>query len=304
MSKRGNGRGALLFFTRAPNRVVSLVPSMTESVIDLHAGAHLIGVTDYCPKPPKTDREVTRIGGTRTFDPGAVIDLKPDLIMANQEENPKPAVEELEQAGLRVWVTFPRTVEQAMSTLWTLVDLFRVHDLATERLRTLELTLEWTTRASRNQQPVRVFCPIWRSEPDAGQDWWMTFNRDTYAHDVLARCGGVNIFSDRLRRYPLEADLGLAPPEPPEERDVRYPRVTSAEVCALDPEVILLPSEPFPFADDDVAHMRRLLHTTRAVATDRIYRIDGRMVTWHGTRLAHALTDLPSYLQAHESSPS
>ena len=82
----------------------------------------------------------------------------------------------------------------------------------------------------------------------------MTFNADTYAHDLLRICGGENVFAERERQYPLKADLGEAEPMLPmirasAGRDTRYPRVTMEEVEAAQPDVILLPSEPFQFTE-------------------------------------------------------
>jgi ABC-type Fe3+-hydroxamate transport system substrate-binding protein len=145
-----------------------------------------------------------------------------------------------------------------------------------------------------------VFCPIWR-EPaaEAGPAaWWMTGNRATYLHDVLAVCGGQNVFAARERRYPLAADLDPAAlPEPPQpDRDTRYPRVTPAEVAAAAPEVILLPSEPYPFGAADLGAFDAWPDLP-AVAQGRVQLVDGAMLTWPGTHLARALAELPALLQ-------
>jgi ABC-type Fe3+-hydroxamate transport system substrate-binding protein len=125
----------------------------------------------------------------------------------------------------------------------------------------------------------------------------MTFNAGTYCHDVLARCGGRNVFADRDRRYPLEADLGEQAPEDPGGRDIRYPRVTVEEVRQLDPQCILLPQEPFAFNEADRDQIRNALEDTAAVRADRVHIVDGRLLTWHGTHLARSLAELPGLLQ-------
>jgi len=266
----GNGHVELMHFNRAPQRVVSLVPSVTDSLFQLGAGDSLVGVTDYCPVPMSATKPPSRVGGTRTVDTERVAALKPDLVIANQEENPKDAVEALEESGVQVWVTFPKSPYDALRILHTLTQLFRL-PAAAIRIETLERTLDWTARSTPDRRP-RVFCPIWFEEQSALGSWWMTFNADTYAGDLLRVCGGDNVFADRERCYPLGADLGAA-----------------------DPEVILLPSEPFAFGEGHVELVRKLLPESNAVRHDRVHRVDGRLITWHGTKMAQALAELPSY---------
>jgi len=294
----GNGHIELLNFSAAPKRVVSLVPSMTQSLIDLGAAEALVGVTDYCPLPAAASA-VDRVGGPRDFSPETVAGLNPDLVIADQEENSRQGVEALEAAGLSVWLTFPKSVEQVIQLLHTIVRLFRLQQ-AMAQIQVLEVTLDWMRRADTSHR--RVFCPIWFEAASDGP-WWMTFNADTYAHDVLRWCGGHNVFAERQRRYPLEADLGRGGAEAPLERDVRYPRVTLAEIVGAAPEVILLPDEPFTFAQSHEAELVSLLGETPAVRSGRVHRVDGTLIAWPGTRTARALAELPSYLAA-DAAPS
>jgi len=293
----GNGRSTLLVFTRAPQRVVSLIPSMTDTLVELGVGGSLVGVTDYCRLPAELDGQVRRVGGTRTADASAIQSLLPDIVMANQEENEKPLVEALEADGMSVWVTFPRSVRESLDVLWQVIDLFRIPRSA-PRLQVLEATLDWTMRAAGETRRPRVFCPIWHERTPDGEPWWMTFNAGAYAHDVLWVCGGENAFATRERQYPLEADLGLRPAEGAAGRDTRYPRVGAAEIIAARPEVILLPDEPFHFGEADERQLRTALEDTPAAKANRIHRVDGTLVTWHGTRLGKALAELPALLQA------
>src|SRR5215813_10122637 len=92
-----------------PRRVVSLVPSVTESLFDLNLGDRLIAITDYCVYPEAGVARLPRIGGTKNPDVGRIINLSPDLVIANQEENRKEDVLALQEAGIPVWVMFPRT---------------------------------------------------------------------------------------------------------------------------------------------------------------------------------------------------
>jgi len=277
--------------TEPPQRVVSLVPSVTESLFDLNLGERLIAITDYCIYPEAGVAGLPRIGGTKNPNIEQIIALKPDMVIANAEENRREDIESLQQAGVAVWVTFPRTVADAINLLWNIMHVF---DDATmvPRVRLIEQTMDWVQGISRANEdhPPRVFVPIWL-------DPLMTFNADTYSHDLLRVCGGLNVFAERQRNYPLKADLGSGEPYPPdriEGRDTRYPRITLEEVEAAQPDVILLPSEPFQFTEAHVPIFARL--DVPAAHSNRIHLVDGSLLTWRGTRLAHALNAIPSLL--------
>ena len=292
MADDGNGRKTALTFHHPPRRVVSLVPSMTESIFDLGFGESVVGITDYCTKPAAALAHLPRLGGPKNPHLSKIIDLKPELVLANWEENSRQTVEALEDAGLFVWVTFPKSVRNALDVLWTLVGLYSSRQAAI-RMEVLEMSLDWARNSAAESQPMRYFCPIWHDETSAGLPWWMTFNADTYAHDLLSIMGGENIFASRTRRYPLEADLGLVQAQEAGERDVRYPRVTFAEITSADPQVILLPDEPYVFSEAQRQELVTLLAESEAVRAGRIYPVDGSLITWHGSRLAHALRELP-----------
>jgi ABC-type Fe3+-hydroxamate transport system substrate-binding protein len=293
MPSSGNGHKRSITFDHPPQRVVSLVPSLTESMFELGLGSALVGITDYCIYPAEAVSRLPRIGGTKNPRVTEIVALKPELVLANQEENTRQTVEAIEAQGVFVWVTFPKTVREALDVLWTLTGVF-FNRTAAIRLETLELTLDWAISSSLDVTPRRYFCPIWEEDESDGNRWWMTFNRYTYCHDVLRIAGGENVFADRERRYPLAADLGNAASEEAGDRDTRYPRVTLDEICSLQPEMILLPSEPFSFNEGHVDVFKEIFAGTPAAQQDRIILVDGSLITWHGTRLARALQELPA----------
>ena len=280
--------------TQPPRRVVSLVPSVTESLFDLSLGDRLVAITDYCIYPREGVAGLPRIGGTKNPDVKRIIELAPDLVIANQEENRKEDVLALEAAGVPVWVTFPHTVADAFNLLWSIMHIFD-EPVMVPRVRLMEQTMDWIWRISERKledNPCRVFVPIWL-------DPLMTFNADTYAHDLLRVCGAVNVFADRDRQYPLKADLGQGESLPENDpaiigRDKRYPRVTMEEVEAAQPDMILLPSEPFAFTQEHVALFAGL--DVPAARHGQISLVDGSLLTWHGTRLAYALDIIPGLL--------
>jgi ABC-type Fe3+-hydroxamate transport system substrate-binding protein len=289
----------------APATVVSLVPSITESMFDLNLGNRLIGRTEYCIYPADKVDMIPALGGTKNPDVERIISMKPGLVMANFEENRKQDVEAIQAAGIPVWVTFPRTIQEALNLLWNIMYLFdetsmvmrvRLIEQVNDRLRNLAEARE------QDEGLPKVFVPIWyetlaaSDNPSKPDSYLMTANKDTYLNDVLYTCGAENVFAHRERLYPLKADLGeaesLAADDPRiEGRDTRYPRITLEEVEKAQPDVILLPSEPFQFTEKHIALFKNL--DVPAAKHDRIHLIDGSLLTWHGTRVAYALDQLP-----------
>jgi ABC-type Fe3+-hydroxamate transport system substrate-binding protein len=189
-------------------------------------------------------------------------------------------------------VTYPRTVQDVFNLLWDIMDVFHETSMV-PRIRLIEYQYDWAQSISQRRENdgdvIKTFVPIW-NEP------LMTFNADTYSHDLLRVCGGTNVFAERERRFPLKADLGQSEPLPEDDarvdgRDTRYPRVTLDEVVAAQPDVILLPSEPYPFDESHIALFKAL--DIPAAHNDRIHLIDGSYLTWHGTRVAYALNTFP-----------
>ncbi len=286
------------YLPNPPRRVVSLVPSLTESLFDLGFGASVVGVTDYCIHPSEKLTGLKRLGGTKNANVTDILNCQAELILANQEENSPETIHALQAAGQTIWLSFPQTVDETLADLRSLADLYQ-NDNAFLAVDMLECNLEFVRAVTADQPPQRVFCPIWQGEQD-GQPWYMTCNAQTYTSDLLKVFGGQNVFTKRPRRYPLSADLKNEMGEPAAERDTRYPRVSLEEIRAAQPEIILLPSEPFYFDLNHQAELQNLLAETPAVQNKRIYRLEGSLLTWPGTRLGKALTQLPAYFQPTE----
>lgn len=275
-----------------PRRVISLVPSMTESLFELGYGQTVVGVTDFCSSPPLETARLPKVGGPKDARLDDIRALRPDLVLANQEENSKELVEGLVSAGIPVWLTFPKTVRESLNDLWELTRMIPGKSAAL-RLRLLEDSLQWAELGLADRPQQMYFCPIWQESADDGTRWWMTFNQDTYSDDLVRICGGVNVFSERKRQYPLEANWTQTAPEDPGKRDVRYPVVSVEDIRAAMPEVILLPSEPFNFWNQSDELWMDLFSETPAVKNHRIVHVDGSLLSWCGTRLGRALAELP-----------
>jgi ABC-type Fe3+-hydroxamate transport system substrate-binding protein len=206
-------------------RVVSLVPSLTESVAVTRRDA-LVGATDWCTHP--ADLEVTRVRGTKNPDVRSVVALQPDLVLANQEENRELDVRRLREAGVPVWVTVIETVPQALESMTRLF---------TEGLGWgCPGWLSGVRDAWERPVPevrARVVVPIWR-------DPWMVVGRDTFTGDLLRRLGYANVFA--------------------EHRD-RYPAVELSEIDQSGADLAVLPDEPYAFAADDGPEALRTVPT-------------------------------------------
>ncbi len=244
-----------------PRRIVSLVPSLTETLFAWGAGDRVVGITDYCIHPRDGVAIKPRVGGTKNPRVRDILALSPDLVIVNVEENRKADIEALEANGVPVFVTFPRTVREAVAELRVLGALAGTPNAEA----TIAPVEAWLSHLPSPAVRPRVFIPIWR-------DPWMTANGETYIGDLIETCGGTNIFRERRRQFRR--------PEP--ERDTRYPHVTLAEVAAASPDVVLLPDEPYRFGEQDAAELR-------GITNARIHLVDGTLVSWYGIRMARAL---------------
>ena len=283
--------GRAVQIPHAPQRLVSLVPSITEVLFSFGRGQQVLGITDYCTEPAAAVATKTKIGGTKNPDIAAILALRPDLVFAVAEENRRQDVERLAAARVPVYVFAPRTVRDGIDLLWRVADLLDCQPEVTGQIQAIEQDYAETVVFVARRQRVRVFCPIWK-------DPYMTINEDTYIHDVLRVCGGDNIFAHRQRRFPLAADLGQQPETTSErsaERDRRYPRITLEEMAALRPDVVLLPDEPYVFSQADIADFTPFPEVP-AVRDGRIFLIDGKMVSWYGPRIGHSLRTIRALL--------
>lgn len=273
-----------------PTSVVSLVPSVTESLFDLNLGERVIGRTDYCVYPVGQVDRVPKVGGTRNPDVSQIIRLNPDLVIVNQEENRREDVEALKDAGIHVWVTFPKLVSDVFNLLWNMMELFDETSMV-PRVRLIEYTYDWVRGMSADSDSPRVFVPIW-------YDPIMTAGGDTYLSNLLRVCGGENVFADPMYNQQLVSDAGTGN----ESEDVcvaetgqRYPVVSLEDVEQAQPEIILLPNEPYQFAEVHVRLFEQL--EVPAARNGRIHLIDGSLLTWHGTRIAYAFETIPALLR-------
>jgi ABC-type Fe3+-hydroxamate transport system substrate-binding protein len=258
--------GREFVFAAAPRRIVSLVPSWSELLFALGAVDALVGVTDYCVHPAEGVAAKRRIGGTKNPDLAAIEALRPELVIANKEENRRRDVERLEAAGVRVFVTYARTVPEAVAEMRA---LGRIVDRAAEAERLaaeVESALAELAAKPARRRP-RVAALVWR-------DPLMAVGGDTFANDVLERAGAENPFAS--------AAAG------------RYPRLERRELEAASPDVLLLPTEPYRFEERDRLEFLEL--DCPAARSGRVHLLEGELLSWYGPRMARALRTIAELL--------
>jgi ABC-type Fe3+-hydroxamate transport system substrate-binding protein len=240
-----------------PNRVVSLVPSLTESVVFLGAGQRLVGRTRYCVEPAGALAHVPTLGGTKDPAVDAIVALRPDLVLVSAEENRIEDVERLSSAGLRIENYHPRSVEDAAVAMLRLGESLGEAEPAMELAESCRRAAA-LVRDGLERSRVRTFCPVWRRP-------WMSFGKAVYVADLLRTVGCENVFDDG------ESD---------------WFEVSLEEVVERRPALILLPDEPYAFSPAHADELRR------AGLELPIVFIDGKDLSWYGPRLPGALQRL------------
>lgn len=239
-----------------PNRLVSLVPSMTETVCALGARDRLVGITRYCVHPAAELQSVPRIGGTKNPNRDKIAALAPDLIIANSEENRAEDLAWL-RARFPVLEHRPKTVVDAATAIRDLARLLDALDQAQPLLLRIEAQIARAQVEAIQRGELRVFYAVWR-------DPWMGANADTYIHDLLRRVGAVNVCTGMAARYP-EVDPGAL----------------HGQV-----DLVLLPSEPYAFTD---AERQQVLADELFGKDVPVLLCDGRDFCWHGAHTAEGL---------------
>ncbi len=235
----------------AAQRIVSLVPSLTELLADLGLDSEVVGLTRFCVHPEGWKARKAIVGGTKNVAPLGSKPLAPDLILASREENVREQVEALE-AFAPVHLTDISTVGGALEEIRRIGALVGRAPQAEALVADIARGFDALPAASGGA-PLRTLYLIWR-------DPWMTVGGDTYISDVMARGGFTNVCADQAR----------------------YPVLTPEAIRDLAPEVLLLSSEPYPFAEKHIAELQPLAPEARVVLAD------GEAFSWYGSRMRTA----------------
>jgi ABC-type Fe3+-hydroxamate transport system substrate-binding protein len=256
---RVDGRGRALQVPRPPERIVSLVPSTTETLFSLGLGDRVVGITRFCVHPKDHLQAIPKVGGTKDVDVDRVRALRPDLILGNCEENTREIFEALDD--LPLWASFPRDVDGALEDLVALGGLTGTELAAEALVSTISDRRASLRSAVTSAGLFRFVYLIWRRP-------WMRAGPDTFIARLLAEAGGIEALG------PAEA---------------RFPTVSPTELRGVD--LVLLSSEPFPFR---ARHVHELVE--QGVPADRIRFVDGELCSWHGARMAFSFPALQAWI--------
>ncbi|MBK0381151.1 helical backbone metal receptor [Mucilaginibacter segetis] len=246
--------GNSVFLSNTPKRIISVVPSQTELLFYLGLDQELIGITKFCVHPADKVKSVAKVGGTKQLNIPLIHQLKPDLIIANKEENEQSQIEEL-MAYYPVWISDINNLEIALQMITQIGEVVARTAVANNLVVDISRQFNYLKSAD---PALRAAYFIWRAP-------YMIAGTDTFINHLMGLCGFRNAFEEG-----------------------RYPQVSAEEIVAANPGVVLLSSEPYPFADKHIAEFNKLLPHAR------IMLVDGELFSWYGNRLLQA----PAYFNS------
>lgn len=246
--------GTVHSFAETPKRIISLVPSITETLYEMGLEEQIVGITRFCVHPYHFKSTKTVVGGTKQVKFDKITDLQPDIIIANKEENTEEIVSQLQEI-CPVWVTDIETFDDTIQMIKDFGELFKRKTDAqkwTEKLIFAKTDFE----AYMKDVPFRKAAYlIWRNP-------YMVAGEHTFINHLLEMNHFTNIYAGREERYP--------------EVEIRKMRIQG------DPELVFLSSEPYPFKEEHAFEIGRATHHAKTVF------VDGEMFSWYGTRLFKA----------------
>lgn len=248
--------GNTITLTETPKRIVSLVPSQTETLFDLGLEDKIVGITKFCVHPFHLKSTKMIVGGTKKVNIEKIRELQPDIIIANKEENTLEIVESLKDIA-PVWVTDVVTIQDSIDMIEELGKLFSVRTQARQWINKINFGLADFKEYIKDKPVKRTAYFIWKNP-------YMVAGNNTFINELMKLNRLENIYEKNEGRYP--------------EVVVQKMRIQG------DPQAIFLSSEPFPFKDEDAFELGRHTHHAQTVF------VDGEMFSWHGTRLVKAFT--------------
>jgi ABC-type Fe3+-hydroxamate transport system substrate-binding protein len=241
--------GRNISIEKAPQRIISLVPSQTELLFDLGLDKEVVGITKFCVHPGEWFHTKTRVGGTKQLKMDIIQQLNPDLIIANKEENVKEQIEELEKQ-YPVWISNVNNLDDAYEMIKQVGSIIDKEQQASEMVDQIKENFAGLpSPASR----LRTCYLIW-------QNPYMTVGGDTFIHSMMTAAGFENIYANKKR----------------------YPEITIADLHIADCQLLLLSSEPYPFKQKHVEEIKAQGIKAQVVL------VNGEMFSWYGSRLLKA----------------
>ncbi len=234
----------------SPLRIISVVPSQTELLYDLGLDEQVVGITKFCVHPKEWFRNKDKIGGTKSLSLDKIAELKPDLIIANKEENTQSEIEELQ----RLYPVYTSDISNLKESLKMIRDIGVITN-SDEKADTIskKIQFEFDKLSKQRINNKRALYFIW-------QNPYMTINQSRFINDMMQRCGLVNVIKG----------------------SVDYPEISEKEMVELNPQLIFLSSEPFPFKEKHVEVFQN------SCPKAKIMLVDGEYFSWYGSRLLRA----------------
>lgn len=235
--------------TETPKRIVSLVPSQTELLYDLGLEEKVVGITKFCIHPNKWFKTKDRVGGTKTINFEKIAALKPDLIIANKEENTQSEIEALQKL-YPVYTSDIYNLDDSITMIEAVGKITNTFKKSNSIINQVKEDFD-TLIVSQKFKTVLYF--IW-------QQPYMSIGSDTFINDMLNRCGFKNALTGKTR----------------------YPELSEEQVAGINPDLIFLSSEPFPFKENHIKEFQKMCPKSKVVL------VDGEMFSWYGSRLTKA----------------
>ncbi|HVG42108.1 MAG TPA: helical backbone metal receptor [Chitinophagaceae bacterium] len=245
-----DGLGHTVSLTKVPQRIISIVPSQTELLHDLGLENKVIGITKFCVHPPQWFHTKTRVGGTKTLNLEKIKSLRPDLIIANKEENAKEQIEELKKE-FPVWISDVNNYGDALQMIEDIGNLTGRENEAQFLKNKIENNFQ--SLDGKSNLNLRTSYLIWK-EP------YMVAGGDTFINDMLNKAGLQNIFS-------------YLP---------RYPQINIEQLLTDKCSLLLLSSEPYPFSQKHIDELQAFLPDVKMVL------VNGEAFSWYGSRMLQA----------------
>lgn len=235
-------------------KIISTVPSLTELLYHLELEEEVVGITQFCTDPDSWYQQKTRIGGPKKLNLKRIQSLQPDWILASKEENIKEQIEHC-NTFTKILLTDVCNYEGALAMILEVGKTFNREQQA----KYIHNKIQEAFISLQKQKSQRVLYMIWKNP-------LMSVGGDSFIHDMLKRCGWYNVLGDKMR----------------------YPSFSETEMQNLQPDIVFLSSEPYPFEAKHIAYFQNLLPNAKIIL------VEGSYFTWYGSRMMQA----PAYFQS------
>jgi len=232
--------------SKTPERIISLVPSITELLYDLGLSKQMVGQTIFCIHPQHHFKNSAKVGGTKKLQIDKIRLLKPELIIGNKEENDKVQIEQL-MHEFPVWISDVNTFDESISMINSLGEI--TGSLNQSKVIINKILQQRLVFSNEKFSKKRVLYLIWR-EP------YIAVGKNTFIDSMLNEAGFENIITSE-----------------------RYPEIKESDFIKFQPDFVFLSSEPYPFTQNHTVNINNLFNGDKCVL------VDGELFSWYGSRM-------------------